>query len=202
MSIHKEAVSPDLMAALYAMMADDRLDAFHLVGGTALALRWGHRRSIDIDLFSATHFESEPLSEYLVQTFRMDRIETGPDTVRGFIQGIKVDLLAHVYPLISPLETIEDIRMAGLPDIAAMKLNAIANRGSKKDFWDYAALLKHFRHREMLAFFAEKYSANNLWHAEKSVLYFDDAENEPDPLDLSGNTWGTVKESIRKGCRW
>jgi hypothetical protein len=73
-------------------------------------------------------------------------------------------------------------------DIAAMKVNAIANRGSKKDFWDYASLLDRFTTEEMLSFFHAKYSALNAWHAEKALLYFDDAEDDPDPVDRTGRS--------------
>ncbi len=91
--------------------------------------------------------------------------------------------------------------MASLEDIAAMKLNAIANRGSKKAFWDYAELLNLFRRDEMLAFFAKKYSDENVWHVEKSLSYFEDAEEEPSPRDLKGRTWGDVKKAVLESNR-
>ncbi|MCK4565338.1 MAG: nucleotidyl transferase AbiEii/AbiGii toxin family protein [Verrucomicrobia bacterium] len=104
-------------------------------------------------------------------------------------------------PTIGTPATIEGIRMASLEDIAAMKLNAIANRGSKKDFWDYAELLTLFSRDEMLGFFAEKYSDENVWYVEKSLSYFEDAEEEPNPRDLKGRTWGDVKKAVLESNR-
>jgi hypothetical protein len=83
-------------------------------------------------------------------------------------------------------------------DIAAMKLNAIANRGRKKDFWDYALLLKHFDRESLLGFFQKKYPNSSRWNLEKSLCYFEDAEREPDPMDLSGQTWEQVKTAIQQ----
>ena len=77
-----------------------------------------------------------------------------------------------------------------------MKLNAIANRGSKKDFWDCAELLQQYTREELLGFCGEKYQGDSLWNVEKSLCYFDDAEKEPDPRDLRGQTWEQVKGTI------
>ena len=77
-----------------------------------------------------------------------------------------------------------------------MKLNAIANRGSKKDFMDYAELLKHFSRDEMFSFYIEKYTNNNLWYVEKSLSYFEDADIEPTPRTLIGQSWESVKKTI------
>ena len=85
-----------------------------------------------------------------------------------------------------------------MEDCAAMKLNAIANRGCKKDFWDCAELLRTFSRDELLGFCAGKYANDSLWNVEKSLVYFDDAEGEPDPRDLRGQTWEDIKQIIRQ----
>lgn len=112
-----------------------------------------------------------------------------------------MDLIANRYQLLEPIERIDGIRMAGLKDIAAMKINAISNRGAKKDFWDYAALLSLHTTEEMLSFYKAKYPSANAWHAEKSLAFFDDAENEPDPRDLSGRTWPEIKQIISRSLK-
>jgi hypothetical protein len=71
----------------------------------------------------------------------------------------------------------------------------------KKDFWDYAALLSYFTTEEMLTFFMEKYPAANAWHSEKSLSFFKDSDKDPDPKDLSGNTWQGVKDLILRSLR-
>jgi hypothetical protein len=91
---------------------------------------------------------------------------------------------------------IEGIRFMATEDIAAMKLNAITNRGSKKDFWDYHELQRHYRKDEKLAFYRGKYPAGNPWHVQKSLSYFDDAKSEPPPKDLRGLSWSQIKDDI------
>jgi hypothetical protein len=77
-----------------------------------------------------------------------------------------------------------------------MKFNAIANGGGKKDFWDYAELFGCFSRDEMLGFFAQKYTDENVWYVEKSLSYFGDAEGEPNPRDLKGRCWERIKCTI------
>ena len=201
MTLFIKAVTGELLDCLGRIMSDPVLAAFHLVGGTALALRFGHRRSIDIYLFTTSEFDVPEMAVHMAGHHGMVHIETAPHTLRGHVEGVKADMIAHLYPLLAPVENLEGIRMASLSDIAAMKLNAISNRGSKKDFWDYALLLDHFRHREMLGYFSRKYAAYNVWHVEKSVHYFEDADKEPDPMDLKGQTWGGIKSKIIECCR-
>ncbi|HRQ91150.1 MAG TPA: nucleotidyl transferase AbiEii/AbiGii toxin family protein, partial [Bacteroidia bacterium] len=108
---------------------------------------------------------------------------------------------AHRYPAIAPAQTIEGVRMLSEPDVAAMKLNAIRNRGAKKDYWDLAELLSDYGIDELVGYYALKYSQENLWSLTRSILYFDDAEEEPDPRDLKGRTWDEVKALIRSRVR-
>ena len=194
--LHEDATSPELLSLLRQLMAEPVLGTFVLAGGTALALYFGHRRSLDLDLFCREEFAAAALAEALRGRHRLESLTIEPNTVRCAIQGIRVDFLAHRYDTLErPLE-IAGIRIFGLPDLAAMKLNAIANRGSRKDFWDVAELLSHFSFEEMLAFHARKYPDTNLWQVRKSVAYFADAEPEPDPVVLNGRTWETVREQV------
>ncbi len=201
MSLRLETVSPGLVEALRALMEDDALAGFHLGGGTSLALRLGHRRSVDIDLFSDHAFDAQPLAERFPEVHGMHEVETAVNTLRGVIGGVRVDTLAHRYPLLGEVERRDGIRFLSLEDIAAMKLNAIVNRGSKKDFWDLAELLDHFSPDDMLGLYSAKYPKENLWIAERSILYFDEAESQPDPDDLRGRSWETVKSLIRTRVR-
>jgi hypothetical protein len=201
MSLHAEAVSPMLLATVRSLAEDACLKDFFLVGGTSLALRFGHRVSVDIDMFTAGAFEVTALAEHLRANLGLDGISVAKNSVTGFINGIKSDFIAHQYPMLSPIERVDGIPMASLPDVAAMMLNAITNRGSKKDFRDYALLLEVYPHGEMLGFFRQKYAPFNLWHVEKSLCYFDDAELESDLQELAGVTWEDVKAKIRSVSR-
>lgn len=198
MQLHREAVSPVLFGVLESLNKWPELGSFYLVGGTALALCLSHRRSVDIDLFTHTSFDPQPIADRMGRDLAASRIETGRNLVRCLIQGIKVDVLAHQYPLLEPAHDTGSLRIASLPDIAAMKLNAVCNRGAKKDFWDIAALLDQYPLVKLLEFHARKYGNVNRFAVAKSLLYFADADAESVPiLDLVGATWQTVKAKIQ-----
>ena len=201
MSLHLETVSEPLMGLLRQLMKVDALKPFYLVGGTALALRYGHRISVDLDCFTHEPFDSSQLSQLLVNDFNLTEAVVETNTVLGLINGIKTDFIAHRYPLIRGVEAINGVRLLAVEDIAAMKLNAIANRGCKKDFWDLHELLQHFEREELFEFYTQKYPAGSLWNVEKSLAYFDDAEADPDPIDLRARTWNEVKAGIRQANR-
>jgi hypothetical protein len=113
------------------------------------------------------------------------------------VNGIKVDFVDYQFDLIDPINIIDGIRIVSKKDIAAMKLNAILGRGSKKDFFDVVQLLKEFSFEQMLSFYKLKYPAGSEFMVLKSMLYFDDAENEPDPLCINILNWIDVKKIIR-----
>lgn len=196
MTLHAEAVSPSLLALLLTLMRDEMLADFYLVGGTSLALRFGHRESVDIDLFTHTAFDASALADHLKRDYGMTESATEANTVRGVIDGINVDVISHRYPLLNAVETVDGIRMLSVADIAAMKLNAVANRGSKKDFWDCAELLRTFSCDDLLSFCSQKYEGDSLWNVEKSLCYFDDADCEPDPKGVRGQSWEDIKARI------
>ncbi|MCF7848640.1 MAG: nucleotidyl transferase AbiEii/AbiGii toxin family protein [Kiritimatiellales bacterium] len=200
-NLHTDAAAPALLQLLQELMQEDRLDTFYLVGGTALALRFGHRESIDIDLFTDVAFNEATIADLLKAEYGMTEVEIAENTVRGISNGIKIDVIAHRYPLLEAVEEHGGIRMLSLADLAAMKLNAIANRGSKKDFWDYAELLNVFSRDEMFSFCGRKYENDSIWNVEKSLCYFDDAEEDPDPRDLRGRTWEEIKGIVKKDTR-
>ncbi len=192
----KKAVPGEVLRLLDRLMLDETFNDFFLVGGTALALQIGHRISVDIDLFTIESFNVQRISDSLRYDYAAKEIEVERDTVRAVIDSIKIDVMAHKYPLLEPLKSMDSVRVAHLKDITAMKINAIASRGSKKDFWDFASLLDFFTVQDTLLFFQAKYPHANVWHAEKSLSYFDDAELEPDPNDLTGKTWEEIKSRI------
>ncbi|WP_204985864.1 nucleotidyl transferase AbiEii/AbiGii toxin family protein [Mucilaginibacter psychrotolerans] len=137
--LRKETVNQATLELLNILMVDNKLDAFFLVGGTALSLQIGHRISIDLDLFSTASFDENTLLEYLQNNYSFQLDYQSNNTLKGVIRGVKVDFITHAYPLVLPLIVDEDVRMAGPEDIAAMKLNAIASNGTRlKDFIDIA----------------------------------------------------------------
>ena len=192
-----KGISEPLMRLLKQLMQDTMLQDFYLAGGTGLALHLGHRESIDIDLFHGSNFDSRFVCSHLEKKYRAEGVIHESNTARVSINGIKVEFLTHAYALLQDISLIDGIRVASLKDLAAFKLNAVAGRGSKKDFWDVASLLDYYSIKQMLDFFSKKYPAADLWHLIKSLTYFGDAEAEQiEILDLQGKSWELIKNRI------
>jgi predicted nucleotidyltransferase component of viral defense system len=196
MSLQLQAVSPELWLLLNRLMAEAELSDFYLVGGTALALQYGHRISVDIDLFTESAFDAVRLRERLTRRYQLIESTVEENTLTGLIDGIKCDCMAHQYSMVTGVQDYDGVRLIAVEDIAAMKLNAIANRGSKKDFWDLHELSRHFDREQVFSFYEKKYPRGSRWSVEKSLSYFLDADGEPDPICLKGLNWSQVKSEI------
>ena len=112
------------------------------------------------------------------------------------VDGIKIDIVNYNHPWIDKPVVEDGIRLAGIRDIAAMKLSAITNRGTKKDFIDYYFLLQIYSLDELISFYRQKYSDAQLFTSIKSLTYFGDAETDPMPRMLVPIRWDDVKTSI------
>jgi hypothetical protein len=178
----------------------EALKHFALVGGTNLSLRFGHRISDDLDIFANGAYESDDIVRPLLDLFpgEINIVEQRAHTLLLYIQTVKVDIVLHRYPYLQPIETVEGIRLASVPDIIAMKLNAITRRSTKKDFYDIAELLDHYTLQEMLQFFTEKYAATDIGFVVRSLTYFEGAEHSKDPILLKNLTWNQVKQQIQQ----
>lgn len=137
--LQSQTVESNTLELLKSLMQKEYLDSFVLVGGTALALQLGNRESIDLDLFSNTDFASNYLLTSLLKDYQIVVNNQLPQTLITTINDVKVDFIKFHYPFIRPFLVIENIRMASLEDIAAMKLDAITGRGSKKIFMIYSS---------------------------------------------------------------
>ncbi len=168
------------------------------MGGTALSLQIGHRRSIDIDLFSSSPFDVEEKVLFLQKAFDYNNLNRFKNSLLGSIRNIKVDIISHQYRWLHPAITEEGIRMAGLEDIAAMKLNAIMGNGSRlKDYVDIAFLSSCFSLQEMLDFFEAKYPHNNSMMALKSLNWFEDINFDIDIQYIKENiSWDIIHSRI------
>lgn len=170
---------------------------FYLVGGTALALQLGHRVSVDLDLFTPFPFEKEEVINIIQEDFSAYIESEGQSMLITNINGIKVDFVKMSYPILFPTLFDEGVRMLDMRDIAAMKLKAVAQRGSKKDFFDIYFLLKYLMLDEMLKLFSEKFKQHETFHIVKSLLYFEDAEQYPNPILFDSDiSWEIVKNKI------
>ena len=195
--LQKQSVRTELLELLTYLMQQDELKDFVLVGGTALSLQIGHRISIDIDLFGKCELENIPFGEILTVFGETTVIKKSKRILIYSVSGIKVDFVDYQYNLLYPPIIEDGIRIASEMDIAAMKLNAITGRGSKKDFIDLFFLLKKFTIEEMIGFYNEKYSDGSEFLVRKSLNYFDDADKEPMPIMLVNLSWEEIKSTIQ-----
>ena len=203
--LHLETVEPGAFAILKRLMAIPELQDFYLVGGTALSLMYGHRISVDLDLFSSQKFDNQLLHTALKSEFGQDYIVEDKPAFFGifcYIGDVKVDIVRFPHPLIRPTLEINGVRMYSPEEIVAMKVQAILGRGKKKDFWDVAELLQHFTVKDFVDFHKEKYSTQNLYiTVPQAITYFDDADESEDPVSLKGQTWESVKKIIQEKVR-
>ena len=201
-------VNKGTLGLLKELMTMPELKDFFLVGGTALALRLGHRFSIDLDLFTLEEFDSESLLTDIKAKFEVTEVEKSKNTLNLSIEfpknsdnNVKIDLIRYAYPLLKPVAEIDGIRLLEIEDIIPMKLSAVAARGSKKDFYDIYFLLKGYTLEDMFGFFDRKFDNMNKFHIIKSLTYFDDADKETDPKTTEKITWKKIKQAILREVR-
>lgn len=183
----------------------EELSTCSLVGGTALSLKYGHRKSIDIDLFSKDELVIETIIKALINEFKSDFIYEKQQPKFGlfcYIQNIKVDIIHYPHLLLKPIEVIDNIKLYSELDIAAMKINAILGRGVKKDFFDIVELLKHFNLEEIIDAYQKKYpNQHYLISIPNALTYFVDAEDSPNPISLNNTSWDEVKNTLKTTVR-
>jgi hypothetical protein len=175
-------------------------DHAYLAGGVAVAATLRHRTSFDLDLFVPEDFDPERVAERMTAEIAGLRItSTAPGTLYLEVDGVPVSVIAYRYPLLAePLPSAElGVRVASLEDLTCMKLSAIASRGMTRDFWDLHALLAHGAAdgslRRALQLYQGKFSADDIGHVIRSLVYFGDADDGPLPRDLSEAEWARIK---------
>ncbi len=196
---HPSIIAPETFLLIQQLQDLDEFNSFYLVGGTALALKLGHRNSIDIDLFTQNEFDSNTVIDILNNNFPFELYKSFRNGILGFIKNIKVDFIRHNYPFVKPPITEEGITYLSIEDIAAMKLHAITNSGKRlKDFIDIYYLFQHFSLKEMLDFYNIKYSNFNPAIAVKAINYFEDIDPNLDPpIMLQPITIDEIKQRIK-----
>ncbi|MGB3479656.1 MAG: nucleotidyl transferase AbiEii/AbiGii toxin family protein [bacterium] len=169
----------------------------YLAGGTALALQSGHRISVDLDFFTTEEFVPKVFSADLAKLGSFDEEQADKGTVSGKFKGIRFSLFIYKYPLIfAPLKYLS-LNIADIRDIAAMKIDAVATRGAKRDFIDLYFICKsNYGLTELFRFYNEKYGglASNIIHIQKSLIFFNDAEPDEMPRMLKKVKWEEIKK--------
>lgn len=194
-----QTVQPDTLELLKTLMRLPILSDMRLVGGTALALQYGHRRSVDLDFFGHTTENVDELTEAIREEVGHIQTLSATKRIKVYnIQNVKVDIVNYDYPWIDDAVIEGDIRMASPKDIAAMKVNAVIGRGTKKDFIDIFFLLQHYTFDELLQFYKKKYPDGSEFRALLSMAYFADADLQAMPYMYENVEWSDIKQRIRK----
>ena len=200
--LHTETVEPRTFSLLKRLMELPSLHSFSLVGGTALSLRYGHRSSVDLDLFYHEKFDHLSIENELMHEFGRDfDYESGHKKIGIFcnIQRIKVDIVYFPHLPIAEFVLEDNIRMYSNADISAMKIQAILGRGQKKDFWDLYELLQHYPLQQLIDWHKQKYPSQMIAISiPNAITYFTDADQSDEPVSFKKQTWELVKKGISK----
>lgn len=201
--MHEEVLAEAQRRVLRAVGPRLSAAGFYLVGGTAVAIHLGHRRSVDLDWFRPDPIE-DPLAlagELSIAGPSWQVEGLAPGTLHARVHDVAVSLLRYTYPLLAPLLAWPEYGcgMASLEDLGCMKLAAIAQRGAKKDFFDLHALLRAGHTLpQLLQAFARKYASADPAPVLVGLCYFDDADLDPDPVRLTSPAWEIVRKEIRQ----
>jgi Nucleotidyl transferase AbiEii toxin, Type IV TA system len=180
------------------------LEPWTLAGGTGLALQLGHRISIDLDFFIEDPFDAAALRRSLADLGSLEIQHQDEDTLHVRLSGIRLSYLRSEAPFLHPPIEYRGLRLADPRDIAAMKIIAIAGRGSRKDFVDLYAYLEAGGDFPGLVEIVRRRHANvsfNEVHLLRSLVYFEDAEEEPMPRMLHKVDWPEIRARLEEEVR-
>lgn len=196
--LQTQTVEPRTLELLRMLQREPLMSSFNLVGGTALALRIGHRKSIDLDFFTKEEFDIVELREMLVEKYAMTVSFERGQTLKGFIDGVMIDCIRFNYPHIKEPDIIDGVRLESIPDIIAMKLDAVSHNGTRiKDFIDIATLSSLYSFNDMLQFYLAKYPNSNVLMPVKSLVYFDDINfGESVVMTNEPFDWGEIAKRL------
>ena len=193
-----QTVLPDTLELLRTLMQMPELEGTRLVGGTSLALQYGHRRSVDLDLFGKTAEDADELTDALKHRIKNLVASNYSKNIKTyFLNNVKVDIVNYHYSWIDDPIVEDGLRLASSKDIAAMKVNAIIGRGSKKDFIDIYYILQHCSFSDLMNYYLQKYPDGSAYRAMLSMAYFDDADPQPMPYMFEDVEWNHIKRTVK-----
>jgi len=175
---------------------------FYLAGGTSLALQIGHRTSLDFDFYTKKKIEPQMLRGEFDKRFKKVReIHVAEGTLVLDIGGIELSFFKYPYKLIKPCAKLENVDLASLEDIAAMKIIAISQRGIRRDFIDIYFLIQIFGLKKIIDLTMKKYSMFNTYVGLQGLSYFKDADEDLEVQRIKLHkkiSWEKIKKYIIK----
>jgi len=199
--MHEEVLTKNTKSVLDALNASGIIKNFYLAGGTALALYFGHRFSIDLDWFAEKFNYTLYFRRQLEKLGKLGIDNESKNTFNGALNGVKLSFFEYPYLPITPKSKYkENVYVAGIPDIAAMKMETIGSRGSYKDFIDIYFLLQNYSLEDILGFVRQKFTNidYNEAHLLKALTYFKDAKGTAMPQLIKQVSWQEVTGAIRR----
>lgn len=175
--LQTSTIKESTLELLKSLQAEPALATTRLVGGTALSLQIGHRESDDLDLFSVELMDMMAVQSLLIDKYGLTPSVIEENTLIGFINGVKIDVIHHPFPWLEESLNEDGMRLASIADIAAMKMHAIINSGKRpKDFVDIAFLSTHFSYNQIKSLLLERYPAYDPIMVDKAIIYFGDID--------------------------
>lgn len=204
---HWETVSPHMRRIIEFVGSQPFADRFYLAGGTALALQLGHRVSIDLDFFSETDELEQVSRQEIITTlsrqFPLEVDEGGLASLLINVQGSYVGFFGYSYPLLATTHTLSGVRLANLLDIGLMKMDALAGRGSRKDFYDLYFIGQQIALEDLLARGQDKYPYVRDFGMMvlTAMVDFTIAEKQADIQTAPNVAWSAIKDYFVREAR-
>lgn len=191
-------VTENMRLVLTGFIQSDLGGSFYLAGGTALSLQIGHRLSVDLDFFSPTE-DIPSIRKELENALRQHHLmlaDSSWGNLVYIVNEVRVGFYGYGFPLVTPLIETDGLRLAGLEDIALMKLDALLSRASRKDFYDLYFILQKLQLSDIFKKAGQKYPSVRDFEVQttKRLVYFENAEEETNPRLLMNANWDLVKD--------
>jgi len=178
---------------------------FYLAGGSAIALHLGHRISVDLDFFTPQNdYEAEPLVQQLQNVGRLVIRQQSRGTLNATLADTLISFFVYPYPLLEKAQAVWNVQVAGLLDLALMKLAAISQRGAKRDFLDlYQICHSGYTLDVLLQHMPTKFPNVTYpsYHLLRALAYFEDAESDSMPPMLTSLEWADVRRFFEAKVR-
>lgn len=206
MTMYFKCLSPNARELLKKLNKTAHTHEFILAGGTGLALHLGHRISVDLDFFTQKAFSTEKVFQEIKRLgLRPQILEESEGSLTVTINGTKVSVFRYPYPFIEEMKEADGVPVAGVLDIASMKIIAISQRGAKRDFFDLYFMLQDIPFRNIAENMIKRFGADriNPVHIGKSLAYWSDADADPEPRLSSKEkpSWDKVKKFFVKNVQ-
>lgn len=198
--LHVEILQEDQRKLLRKLEGLELPVVYYMAGDTALALQIGHRQSMDFDFFVPGDIPKMELLSVLRDAGTFELFSESKNTIHGQLDGVQVSFISYKYEFVGDLVKYGSIELAGLHDIACMKLDAISSRGTRRDFIDLYHILKQMPLEMILDDYDKKTVGSGLsrYQLLKSLVYFEDAEQQPMPKMLNAVNWDDVKVALEQ----